>query len=38
MNAICKPIDLHKVYLLIGKFFVQIGKKKLIFAIGTGAL
>ena len=37
MNAICKPIDLHKVDLLIGKFFGQIGKKKWIFAIGTGA-
>ena len=27
MNAIFKSIDLHKVDILIGNFFVQIGKK-----------
>ena len=36
MNAICKFIDLHKVDLLIGKFFVQIGKKYGYLPLGQG--
>ena len=36
MNAICKSIDLHKVDLLIGIFFVQIGKKCGYLPLGQG--